>query len=214
MNNSLIVKGVCICVFGSILHSLCAKDMFIRSREKLFQQLGKTALSVVLFYAEDKEQAKDKEYKNQIRELEQVLRDVGRVSIYKEVDMLFVRVNVSTGKTEGLHQEYGIKQLPACILFKDGSPVYTPQGSVVGLYGFSANTRADLKKIIDAYFTQDIQRILQNKAIIRQRQLEEARINALYWGPYWAGCGPYGWGPGDYGYGYPSGMSFGFSVGL
>lgn len=214
MNKKLLIKSICVCIIGGAFYGLWTKDLLIRSREKLFQKVGKTALAVVLFYAEDRDQAKDKEYKRQIRELEQVMRDVSGMPIYKEADLLFIRVNAAQGKTDGLHREYGIKTLPACILFKDGAPIYDTRGSVVGLYGFPAITRADLKKIIDAYCMQDIQRILQNKAIIRQRQLEEARINALYWGPYWMPYGPYGWGPGDYGYGYPSGVGFGFSVGI
>lgn len=212
MNKRLFFKLLCVCVLGGALYSLWAKDVFIKSREKLFKQVGKTALAVVLFYHEDKEQSKDKEYKSMVREWTQVLSDVSSTPLYKETDILFARVNVAVGKTEGLHQEYGIKTLPACVLFKDGAPLFDTRGVIVGLYGTC--TRADLKKIIDAYFTQDMQRILKSKAIIRQRQLEQAQLNALYWGPYWAPYGAYGWGPGDYGYGYPSGVGFGFSVGI
>ncbi|MDZ4151282.1 hypothetical protein, partial [Methylicorpusculum sp.] len=181
MNKKMGIKIVCICVLGGALYSLWGKDVLIKSREKLFKSVGKTALAVVLFYHEDKEQSKDRVYKSEVRQQEQVLKDVSSMPLYREADILFARVNSAVGKTEGLAQEYGITTGPAAVLFIDGAPLDDTRGAIVGLYGSSAITRADLKKIIDAYFMQDIQRILQGKALIRQRQIEEAQLNALYW---------------------------------
>ena len=107
-----------------------------------------------LFYSLAK--GEDPEIRHKIRKMKNSFRHAGREFRYADVN--FMSVNVAKRRLEDLVQDYKISppdaKNPTVVLFKGEGQVATARGFL---------SRADIVKLVNNYFAQDIKKIEKEK---------------------------------------------------
>lgn len=178
--------------------ALFAKDKHARSYDSFYNQLAKSPYAAVLFYDKSKQVMKNDRLKEQIKELELMMRSLSKDPEYKDANLLFLRVDIDRDDLASIARQLRIHVFPTVQLFVGRTPVSGAiiQGSV---------TRAGINNLIDHYLRKQIDEYLKEKDEARKRALQRAQIrayNRAYWGPYWYGGYGYPYWGGYYGPGY------------
>lgn len=174
------------------------KDKKAGSYSSFYDQLARAPYVVALFYDKNKENMRDPEIRQDIKQLGIMFHSISEDPEYKDADLLFVQVDISRGDLASVARGLRINQFPAIQLFigREAVSGATIQGTI---------EREQVHNLIDKYLRKNIDEYRKDKDAARRRELERAKIrayNSVSWGPYWYGYygAPY-WG-GYYGPGY------------
>jgi hypothetical protein len=170
-----------------------------KSDNKFYNYLMKQPLGVAMFYLEDKETKKDKDYQRKMNNLERIFEAIGKQGYYKEGGVQFIKANTRYDTIDELAKSFSISTLPAFILFKNGVAIKDELGNFITLTGWI--TYDQLEKFIREHLKDDIEKNIKQRAE-RIRQIRELeRLSYIYYRPYFYwGYGPY-WGYPYWGYG-------------
>jgi hypothetical protein len=175
--------------------SLYAKVYEARSDNKFYNRLMKKPLAVALFYKEDKELKKDKEFKQKLKLLEKMFSAIGKQDYYKEGGVSFIKANTRYDTIDELAQGFFIANLPAFLLFKNGVQLKDEKNKPVMLIGWT--TYDQLEDFIRDHLEKDIENNIKRRAEQLRRLREAERLSYLWYRPYLYWGWPYGgWGPG------------------
>lgn len=213
------IKSLMPIIFGSMVAVACgiyliplfAKEVTVKSDRRFQDLIINNQYAVLMLYKEDKETRKDKQLTTKLRQLRETFKAVSNEPFYKEADLLFLTINVADKEVNYIPNKLQIQKLPAFVIFKNSKPLRTMAGSSAGqsaiLSGFV--DRGNLQDFIDQNIGDDLEDVLDEKAEIRKRELEEAKIRSYYAPRFYVGVGygyPYSWYP----YGYYGGWGWGW----
>jgi hypothetical protein len=203
--NQRIIKYAVLILLSFVFSSYIeAKVYGAKSDKKFYDLLMKRSLGVAMFYKEDKELKKDKEYGVKIKQLENMFSIIGRQGYYQEGGVQFIKANTVYDTIDELAQSFSIKELPALLLFKNGVALKDAQGNYIVLTGWV--NYEQVENFIRSNLKDDIEQNVKRRAEELRRQREIERLYRpypyFYWGwgdsyyPYWRpGWGWYGgWG--------------------
>ncbi len=175
------------------MHTVVGKEIKISSQARFNKAIAKYRLAVVMFYQRDKQLRHDKSLRQQITDLEVMFRSLSKAPTYMSADVQFLRVNIGKKDLEQVAQDYGVKDMPAFLLFNGGLPARDQQKNIAVLPGFVSRTQ--LQAFIEKHLQETIDEVMEEKAEARKRRLERARIRyyerpyyyhyPYYWGGYW-----------------------------
>lgn len=193
-----------------LMNPIDAKIREMRSSTGFNSVVGRYSHAVVLFYDHSREIKKSNpEQYSQNNRLETVFKTVAGRGAYEEAGIQFLLVNVAKSGLWSTARDYGFKDYPVCVLFKNGSPL--SDSSIRGFFGAE-----QLHTLINTVWGDDIDQLVQQK---QEERREIERERALYGPSIGFGFGyPYygrGWGYpyyGGYGYWRRPGFSFGFGI--
>lgn len=208
MNKKFKVSISMVAVALCSIFFVVAKEISLRSENRLKDIIIKDRYAVLMLYKEDKDTRKDKKMTEDLRYLKETFKAVSSDDFYKESDLSFLTSNVAKKELVDLPEKLGVKQLPAFVLFQDGKAIRGADGQKLILSGFVA--RDALQGFIDQNLKDELEDVIEEKAEIRKRELEEARIRSYYAPQVYFGLGygyPYGY------YGYPYGYYGGWGWG-
>jgi cysteinyl-tRNA synthetase len=180
---------------------LYAKDIRVRSIDKLSKKLAQAPYSLVLFYDKSRELMRNDEMKQKIGDMEAMFLSLSKDDYYKDANLQFIRAQVNKQDLQSAQQKYQLTELPAFAIFLGRQLKAT-------LYGYVF--RDAVEQFIEQNLKSKMEEIIKQADELRKKRLEEAKIRAYnrpyYYGPYWyGGYYPYWW----YGYGRPySGIYF------
>lgn len=192
-----------------------AREVKVSSQRKFDHALNKKSFALVFFYDLSKGLKRENpDLYDKVLRLDDVVHRIGSRRLYQEGDLQIVKVNLAKDNLHNLTEEYGVKKLPAFILFKNGVAVETEQKQLAVLYGFV--TTAQLQAFIDLYLKKALEARVKEKAEEREyrREMNALYGPSVYWGVGYAGgypgyYGPY-WGGPYWGYGPGYGAGFWF----
>jgi hypothetical protein len=152
--------------------------------------------AAVLFYKETKQDFKDKQAHADLVNLKNIFKDLTHVIDYNKADGAFLAVNVGHGTYLQVFDDYSIKEMPALLLFSNGTVIRDENNQVMQLTGELSYTK--MREFIDAHLKDDITDLIQEKKNIKREQEEKEREEFARSLPYWYydyGWPYYGWFP-------------------
>lgn len=184
-----------------LLHSLFARDISVSSERKFYNRVMRNRLAVVMFYREDDVMKQDPLLQQKIDNLENIFESLSKVGRYQEGDLVFLKANISRGDLDELSNEFGVKELPAFLLFRNGVAIrdMDTKKAVMWVPALGEVTDRGLSAFIAQHLDKDIDRNIRKRA----KRLRSRRY--YYGGPYFYG----GWGYPYYGYGPYYGRPYG-----
>lgn len=174
----LVVFCAGILVYGLSLVTAWAKEIPVKSDRRLQDLIIKNQYAVLMIYQEDQETKKDKNMREQLRQLREMFKAVSSDTFYKEADLAFLTANVASKELDYLPRRYQIKTLPAFVIFKNSKSAEVAAGQPLVLSGFV--DRGQLQDFIDENLKAELEDVLKEKAEARKAELEEARIRSYY----------------------------------
>ena len=195
VKNQRIIKYAVLTILSFVLSPyLEAKVYGARSDKKFYDRLMKRPLGVAMFYKEDKELKKDKEYRIKIDQLENMFSVIGRQGYYKEGGVQFIKANTKYDTIDELAQSFSIEELPAFLLFKNGVALKDAQGNHIMLTGWV--TYEQVENFIRTHLKDDIEKNIKRRAeqLRKRREIERLYRPYLYWRWGYPGYDPY-WYP-------------------
>ncbi len=191
MNGMKKQSGILLLIFCAFF-STYTKDKRARSADAFYRLLSSAPYSLVVFYDRSKSAMRNDVTKEDIKDLEVMLRSLSKNPLYKGADLQIVRVDIGRRDLGKVAQEYAIETLPTYMIFLGREPIGNK------LTGFAY--RSKVNALIDQNLKEKMNVRLKEKEKERKRELEAARIRAYnrayYWGPYWyGGYYPYWRGP-------------------
>lgn len=207
---SLCAIVVLVCTFIALF----ARVQSGSSERELDNKIIKNNFVVVMFYRKGKEEKSDKELRSKLERLDSTYDSLSAKTKYKDAGVAFVRMNIVKEELEEVARIYGVRELPAFIVFENGKQAVDNEGKPAILKGFA--TRADLTNFIETYIGEEIDAYLRDKEQERARRREEDAYYRATYAPYY--YYPYYYGYPYYGYGYypyyhRPGFGFGFHFG-
>lgn len=189
--NAVRIAAVCVAaLFLGFLGTVNTKVKKATSTRTFERYLGRAPHAVVMFYEKDRKALRDdSKMRRKIDRLEDMFHGVSERYRYKEGDLVFIKVNITSEKMRTVAHDYGVNAFPTFMLFKYGSKLNAGQ-MMIGMASGELSGRR-LEKFIESNLKESIDKIIQDKEDERERRLEEAKIRS-YYRPYW-GWG-FGWG--------------------
>ncbi len=191
-----VLRIIAFCIFltGG---SLGAKEVKVTSTDKLYRLLAAAPYSLLMFYRRDKQAMRDPVTRQNITDTEIMLKSLSRSPFYKGTGIQIIMADVSQGGLTQAMEDYGITTLPTFITVVGREKVGEP------LSGFAY--RAAIMTFINTHLKNQMESYQQARAAEREREFEQARIDAYnrnywlgspYWDSYWyGGYYPYWYGP-------------------
>lgn len=126
--------------------------------------------------------------------------DSGRYDKYLDKEVGFLVVDVAEGKAEEIDDQFALRAMPTCLLFKRGK-AYTTLGQYAQI--FSPISKDSILSLLEKNVEDELDEIMDKKKeqerLDREERIERYKAYARY--PYYGGWGYpyYGWGWGGYG---------------
>ena len=181
-----------------LLSPLQARVRTVKSTALFNNIIGKSSLAVVLFYEHDRAiRRANPNLFEQNAQLESTFKAVASRGVYQEAGVQFILANVSRSTLLSTARDYGFKEYPVCVLFKNGRPVPMRSGQQSILRSFF--TADQLHSMINALWADEIDDRVEDR---QEERRERARERALYSPSIGFGVG-YGYPYYGGGWGYP-----------
>jgi hypothetical protein len=152
----------------------------IHSDHEFKQAIAHSTIALVMFYFKGENERKDKKIHRLIEQLENTFETVSNSTRYKRAEIAFMKINSAHPALKNCALRYGIKKLPAFVLFERGIVMLDGENYPIVLTGFV--DRAALKDFIEAHSRSHIKNILQEKEVVANRRKREDRSA---WVPYY-----------------------------
>lgn len=202
MNNKLIRIIFClVLLLGSlslnVLYGRCDNVVSIKSVKRFYTALAKRnrPYTVAVLY-DCCENSRDKDA------LLRMIKLVSNYALYKKGDVQFLTIDIRRECLDDLMRDFHVSQLPAILLFKDGTPIMDENNGIATLTGYVDSDQ--LHNFIDDYLREELQERVEWK---NEERLIRAQEAAYYWNTYpwwWNGCWTGCYNP------YPCGVGCGF----
>ena len=134
------------------------------------QQIAKSQLMIALFYNNGKNKQKGSAKKADIDRLLRMYESVSSKKLYDDADLTFVKVNVDVQGGGMIAQRYGIKELPAFLLFDNKRIVTDENDNNAMLFGFVSADQ--LHSFIQQYCGESIIAAVEQKEIKRDERIQ------------------------------------------
>lgn len=186
-----------------------------RTQEKFFKSVYENPFAIVLFYTQDKS---DRAWYEKTRQLLGQFKMASDSMYYRRARLRFVAVDIEKKGIDNLQSQFGIKEVPAFVLFKGGAPVRNAQKQIIVLGGFA--TRNRIKTFINTHLRDDMEEQLRRESERREEARDYYGGNAYFgfgyaYDPYYPYYyGNYGYPYGYYGNYYAPGFGFGVTFPL
>jgi len=185
----------------SALFSLNARVQTVRSTAQLLQRLSAAPYSVAVFYRKDKSVARNPHERQQITDMQIMMRSISDDPLYKNADLQVLLVDVARSSLLAALPLFHIRTLPTTIVFIGRQPVTERLAGFVDRAQLTQTINQSLDKLMKERMKQKEYQLKQDVEKAKIRSFDQAYMWGSYWAPYWNwGYAPFwgsGWRPYD-----------------